>query len=52
MGSQDLRVPVDGLQATEPETAINSNFAKALFTGAEARLFAEVRGTGKKNTGA
>src|SRR5262245_65875266 len=30
--SQDLRAPVDGLQATEPVAAINPNFAKALFT--------------------
>jgi hypothetical protein len=32
--------------------AINSNFAKALFTWAEARSSAVTRGTGKKNTGA
>lgn len=50
-GSQGLRAPVDGLQATEP-MAINSNFAKALFTWAEARSSAVTRGTGKKNTGA
>src|SRR5262245_30334835 len=31
-GSQGLRAPVDGLQATEPVAAINAKFAKALFT--------------------
>ena len=42
-----MRIPVDGLQATEP-MAINSSFAKALFTWAEARLSAVTRGTGKR----